>query len=275
VIKSSREVSGDPVAFSFTLAQVRQIVWVHFIPGFYESLARFGLAASYGEIEELVATRIESIYDGFHLEVRLERPTDFSENGFAQVEIGGIDPNGVGLFGYDNTPGKDVYNKRLFDRIGGLNAETQFDGNRGYGGVFVESMLYFSSHPDLPGEPPASRPDPDPLFDEIFDPVRSTPASLAEIRGEGDGERVNQVRRALEALANMIGETTAHELGHSLGMADPFGPPTVFHNAGDEPGCLMDSGGNRPVGERTAQPGFEPTRLCGDHPMYLDMILGE
>jgi len=276
VIKGSDEHQGAPVRFDFTLGQVQQVVFVRFLPGFYGSLPFFGLEASAGEIEPLIESRIESIYRDWNVDVRFEEPTDFSPNGYATVELGGPDPNGVGLFGYDNTPGKDVNNVRLFDKIGGANAETQDDGYRGYGGVFVESMLYFSSHPDLPGTPPPSRPDPDALFDEIFDPVRSgQPATLAEIRGEGPGDRVNQVQRAVEALANMVGETTAHELGHSFGLAEPFGPPTVFHNAFDEEGCLMDNGGNRPIGERTGQPGFAETHLCHTGPMYLDDILGD
>ena len=35
----------------------------------------------------------------------------------AEVDIEGPDPNALGLLGYDNTPGKDVGNQRLFDRI--------------------------------------------------------------------------------------------------------------------------------------------------------------
>ncbi len=274
VIKGAEEQQGSPVPFTFTLAQVTQVVFVRFLPGFYASLPYFGLEASAGQIESLVEARMESIYDGWNVDVRLEEPTDFSQNGYATVEVGGPDPNGTGLFGFDNTPGKDVGNVRLYDKIGGDNWETQDMGYRGFGGVFIESMLYFSSHPDLPGDAPPSRPDPDPLFDEIFDPVRTgNPATLAEIAGDGPGDRVNEVHRALEALASMVGETTAHELGHSLGLAEPFGPPTVFHNAFDEEGCLMDSGGNRPIGERTAQPGFAETHLCHTAPDYLDDIL--
>jgi hypothetical protein len=276
VIKGADEHEGATVPFMFTLAQVRQVVFVRFLPGFYQSLPRFGLEAGAGEVEALIAGRIDSIFDRWNVDVRLEQPTDFSENGYSTLEIGGPDPNGIGLFGYDNSPGKDVGNVRLYDKIGGSNWETQENGYRGFGGVFVESMLYFSHHPDLPGDEPPSRPDPDDLFDEIFDPVRTgSPATLAEIRGEGPGPRVMEVRRALEALANMVGETTSHELGHSFGLAEPFGPPTVFHNAFDEEGCLMDNGGNRPIGERTAQPGFAATRLCHSAPAYLDDILGE
>lgn len=273
-IKGIDELAGAAVPFGFELAPVAQIVYVRFLAPFYDSLTRFGLASSAGVIEGLVEARIEGIYADWNVDVRLERPTDFSDNGFATLEIGGPDPNGAGLFGYDNTPGKDIGNLRLFDQIGGENAEVQEDGSPGYGGVFVESMLFFSSHPDLPGGEPSGRPDPDPLFDEIFDPVRRQAATRSELMGEGDPARVEQVMRALNALGAMIGETAAHELGHSFGLADPFGSPTTYHNATDTPGCLMDSGGSRPLGERTAQPGFAPTQLCHDEPAYMDAILG-
>jgi hypothetical protein len=275
VIAGSDEVEGPTVAFGFVLGPVTQVVHLRLLPGFYDSLAHFGLAsAANGPIEEAIARRIESIYEGYNLDVRLEEPDDFDRTAFAVVEIGGPDPNGNGLFGYDNSPGKDVGNLRLFDHIGGANAETQADGYRGYGGVFVESLLWWSRHPDLPAMRPSSSPEPDPLFDELFDPVRLNPATFEEINGIGDSMRVAEVRRALNALASIIGETTAHELGHSFGMAQPYGSLTAFHNDVDGDGCLMDRGGDRPLGERTEQPGYARTRFCYDEPAYLNEILG-
>lgn len=265
----SEELAGAPVPFAFEIAGVRQVVYLRFLPGFYDSLALFGLSAAAPELEQAVVERIRSIYAGWALEVRLDVPQDYSPNAFSVVEIGGTDPNGRGLLGYDNTPGKDVGNLRLFDAIGGGNAETQDDGYPGYGGVFIESFLAWSSHPEVPGLEST----PEPLFDPLFDPVRLTPATLAEAEGQGDPGRVTEVRNAIDALGAIIGETTAHEIGHSLGMAQPNGQPTAFHNDFDMPGCLMDTGRDRPFGERAAQSGFEPTRFCGDHPAYLDEIL--
>lgn len=261
-------LEGDPAPVSFDLTGARQVVHLRFLPGFYTTLSRFGLGGAAGRIEELVVGRMNTIYSRWNIDIRLRAGNDVSPAGLSIIDIGGPDPNGRGLFGYDNTPGKDIGNVRLFDRIGGENAETQADGYPGFGGVFVASFLSFSSHP---GEGIAPGPEPDPLFDEIFDPLRQSPATLEELRGLG--ERATVVDRALRALANLIGETSAHELGHSLGMADPFGRPTVFHNAGDGDGCLMDTGNNRPLGERTAQPGFAETHLCGDNAEYLDEIL--
>ena len=275
-IRGTEELSGDPAMVRFTLGAPKQVVWLRFLPQFYDLLPRFGLgAASYGAIESRVRARIAAIYAGWNLDVRLERPADFAEIGYAIVEIGGTDPNGSGLFGYDNSPGKDIGNTRLFDRIGGANAQTQSDGYPGFGGVFVESLLYWSSHPDLPGERPPGSPAPDPLFDQLFDAVRANPATPAEVAGTGAPARVAVVQRALDALGSLIGETTSHELGHSLGLALPDGPPTAFHDPGDDPGCLMESGGARPLGERAVQPGFAETHFCYDAPGYLDGILGE
>lgn len=272
-IDGTVEVEGPAANLTLALSGVTQVVHLRFLPSFFESLPRFGLAAAAGELEARVARRIREIYSDWSVEVRTEVPTDFSANGYAVVEIGGPDPNGIGLFGYDNSPGKDIGNLRLFDAIGGANAETQADGFPGFGGVFVESFLYWSSHPDLPGEAPAAIPPEEPLFDEIFEAVRTVPASLAEVQRDGAVARVEVVQRALDALANVIGETAAHEIGHSLGLADPFGPATSFHNRFDDPGCLMDSGGARPFGERAGEPGFGATRFCGDGPDYLDAIL--
>ena len=39
-------------------------------------------------------------YAGINLEIRTERPDDFIL--YSEVEIGGADPNGLGLLGYDN-----------------------------------------------------------------------------------------------------------------------------------------------------------------------------
>ena len=50
---------------------------------------------------------------------------------------------------------------------------------------------------DFVSRPPGA-PDPEPLFDEIFDPVRSQAATRAEI--EGSGDRVAIVARAIRAL---------------------------------------------------------------------------
>lgn len=268
------EVEGASTPITLVLGAPVQVVELRFLPGYYDTLARFGLAVAESEVADAIERRIEDIYAGVNVDVRLEAVTDFDATATTVVEIGGPDPNGNGLFGYDNSAGKDVGNLRMFDAIGGANAETQADGFPGFGGVFVESMLYWSTHPDLPGAAPVSVPEPEPLFDELFDPVRLEPATRDEVDGLGDSARVEAVARAIDALAAIIGETTAHELGHSLGMAQPTGPVTAFHREGDGDGCVMDGGNARPLGERAAQPGFARSVFCDDEPGYLVSILG-
>jgi len=274
-ISGRDEVAGATIPFALVLGPPVQAVQLRFLPGYYDSLANFGLASAEAEIAAGIERRIEEIYAGYNVQVHLESPLDFDLGSTTIIEIGGPDPNGNGLFGYDNSPGKDVGNVRMGDAIGGTNAETQDDGYPGYGGVFVESLLYWSNHPDLPGRRPPSSPDPESLFDDIFDPVRGQPATHAEIEGIGDPARVREVERAIAALSSIIGEITSHELGHSLGMAQPYGAVTSFHREEDGDGCLMDRGGDRPLGERSQQPGFARTRFCDDEPAYLQEILGD
>lgn len=273
-IAGRTEVAGVAVPIAFTLGPVRQIVYLQFLPGYYDSLSLFGLSSAVQQIEDGIKQRIEDIYAGYNIEVRLDEPTDFGPAAYATLEIGGPDPNGTGLFGYDNSPGKDVGNLRLFDKIGGANAETQADMYPGYGGVFVDSYVYWSTHPDVSGSRPVGAPEPDPLFDEIFDSVRATPAAYAEVMGEGDEARVAAVARAVRAFSSIVGETAAHELGHSLGMAQPYGRRDAYHNDFDGDGCLMDSGGARTIAERAQEPGAPRTLLCYDEPRYLESILG-
>ncbi len=268
------EVAGATVPLRLVLGPPVQVVHLRFLPGYYDSLARFGLASAEDEIADGIVRRMEEIYEGVNVDVRLEEPTDFDDSATTIIEIGGPDPNGNGLFGYDNSPGKDVGNVRMFDAIGGTNAQTQADGFPGYGGVFVQSLLWWSEHPELPGDRPPSSPDPEPLFDELFDPVRARPASRDEIEGSGTAERVAEIQRAIDALSSIIGETTAHELGHSLGMAQPYGPLTAFHRDEDGDGCVMDRGGDRPLTERAAQPGAARSVFCDEEPAYLLEILG-
>jgi hypothetical protein len=273
------EVVGDASPIVFRLAPVRQIVYLSFLPAYVESLRAFGLRAVDQRIRDRVVQVIERDYDTLGVEVRLEAPTDYAY--YAQVDVGGPDPNGLGLLGYDNTQGKDTENQRLYDRIGGVNALTQQDGYPGYGGVFIESLFGYSEHPDGLAEPLS----PDPTFDALFDAFRpdvgGQPIIGSDLNdvdvpmlGSGqscpadDGDREMQIACAVWALANMVGSTVSHEIGHSLGLADPYGP--AFHNDGEEPDRLMD--GDRPFIER-AELGLGPSRFCDQEYQYLRAIL--
>src|SRR5690606_6062601 len=119
-----------------------------------------------------------------NVEIVTEPPEDFKL--YTTIEIAGPDPNGLGLLGYDNSHGKDRNNERLFDKVGGVNAKTQEDGFPGFGGVFIESLFSFSTHP--PPGTPQSEEIAVPLFDEIFDevrPDRGSPVISADFAGEG------------------------------------------------------------------------------------------
>lgn len=271
------EVTGDPAMVSLQLLAVRQIVWVQFLPAYVESLRRFGLRAVDAQIRARVFEVLRRDYATIGVELREAVPTDFAA--FAQVDVGGPDPNGLGLFGYDNTPGKDTENQRLYDRIGGVNAQTQQDGYPGYGGVFIESVLGFSEHPGTLAMPLPS----DPRFDDIFDPFRpdvgGRPVDAADLDHEPmaltsselcpASDRPTQIACAIWVLGSVVGSTLSHELGHSLGLADPYGPD--FHDAGEQPDRLMDA--DRPFAERAELDGEGPSRFCDEEYAYLRAIL--
>lgn len=265
-----------PLLVELELERQRQAIVLDFLTGFDSSLERFGLRAGSEEVRARVLARLREIYAGYRIDIYTEMPDHIVPHAVSVVEVGGPDPNGLGLLGYDSSPGKDVGNLRLGDRIGGASAEVQEDGSAGYGGVFIESYLYWSAAPGLPGPRPEGAPFEDPLFDEIFDPVRASPATLPEVQRSGvDPIREELVANAVRTLSNIIGETVAHEVGHSLGLGDPFGPETLFHNPFGAEGCLMDTGVDRPFGERAGLPGFAATRLCDDSTTYLRALLGE
>lgn len=279
--KGADSVTGSPVTGSFRIEPVRQVVYVNFTPAYRDALELFGLSAAEPWVRSRILEKAAWIYRGVNVMFQDTPPKDYLL--YAEVDVSGFDPNGLGLMGYDNSPGKDVGNLRLYDRIGGVNAKTQEDGYPGFGGVFVESFLAFSEHPPAGIDP---HPGATPLFDEIFDPLRpdrhGDPVSSEELAGfvplsSGDGcpapsgDRAAVIRCGVFVLGNLLGGTMAHELGHSLGLADPGG--NRFHNSGEAPNRLMDSGGSRPFEERTELMGGGPEVFCQDNFEYLVSIL--
>ena len=275
----SDTVRGVSKPASFGLAPVKQVVYLQYQPSYVEGLRDFGLRAVDRKIRDRILEVCKRTYQGINIEFREEPPTDFAL--FENVELVGVDPNGTGLFGYDNSPGKDNGNLRLYDRLGGVNALTQQDGYAGYGGVFIRSLMGFSQHP---GSFATSVPGADPLFDQIFDSFRSdigTPVTSADLSGglallaDGGGcpgsDRKSKVECAVFVLGNLIGGTLSHEIGHSLGLANPY--MDGFHNAGDAPARLMDAGGDRPFLERAELQGTAPGEFCDDEYAYLRQIL--
>ncbi len=264
-------VDGLTTSLDLPLGPIKQVVVVVFLPGFTEALRLFGLRAVEAEVRAQALEKFERTYAGFNIDIREEWPTDYYPGGYAVLEVGGPDPNGRGLFGYDNTPGKDVGNLRLHDRIGGSNAEVQQDGYPGYGGVFIESFFCWSRHvpdgivcPDLA---------PEPEFDRIFAPVRRREVVWGEYPDGGDPARTAAIAEAIRVLGAVIGDTIAHEFGHSLGLAHPWGAADLVHNEPPAEGCLMDSGAYRPFAERAEIGAARPGGFCGDERAYLSTIL--
>ena len=223
-------VRGQSKSVSFAIAPVKQVVHLQYQPTYVEGLRDFGLRAVDRKIRERILEVCKRIYGGINIDFRAEPPTDFAL--YENVELVGVDPNGTGLFGYDNSPGKDNGNLRLYDRLGGVNALTQQDGYPGFGGVFIRSLMGFSKHP---GSFATSVPGADPLFDKIFDPFRPdlgntqvTSVDLADgipVLTSGEScpasDRKGQIACAIYVLGNLIGGTLSHEIGHSLGRANP------------------------------------------------------
>ncbi len=272
-------VRGTSKSVSFSIAPVKQVVYLQFQPTYVEGLRDFGLRAVDKKIRERIIEVCNRSYQGVNIEFRAEPPTDYAL--YESVELVGVDPNGTGLFGYDNSPGKDNGNLRLYDRLGGVNALTQQDGYPGFGGVFVRSLMGFSKHPSNGVK---SVPGADSLFDKLFDPFRpdqgNDPVHASDLSGElpkvdggqcPGGDRKQQIACAIFVIGNLIGGTLSHEIGHSLGLANPY--MEGFHNAGDAPNRLMDAGGDRPFVERAELQGQGPGVFCDDEYDYLRMIL--
>ncbi|MCC6662446.1 MAG: hypothetical protein IT375_01820 [Polyangiaceae bacterium] len=277
----SQTVTGGEILVSLGISPVKQVVWVNWMPTYKDSLEHLGLRAADQRIRDRIIEVMGAIYLGVNLQLVTEEPRDFKL--YARVDLEGPDPNGLGLLGYDNTAGKDVGNDRLQDRIGGVNAVTQEGGYPGYGGVFIDSLIGFSEHPGKFAEKLEVA---DPLFDQIFDPFRPDRGGkpvLAEelavnvpVLQDGSGcpasksDRKMRIACAIWVLGSLVGTTAGHEVGHSLGLADPEGEE--FHNAGDAPNRLMDSGGARSFRER-AELGEGPGVFCDAEYKYLKKIL--
>jgi hypothetical protein len=288
----SVNVTGNALNVTLSIAPVKQVVWVSFLDEYRKSLESLGLRAADSRIRDRMIEVMQRDYLGVNVEFRLEEPRDFAL--YATVELSGKDPNNQGLLGYDNTPGKDVdcesipgkciYNKRLYDKIGGVNAKTQEDGYNGYGGVFIQSLFAFSQHPGTFAD---SLEDVGPEFDQIFDPFRpdrgGKPVQIEELAVNvpilqtgydcpaPKSDRKLRIACAIFVLGSLIGTTTSHEIAHSLGLADPDGQE--FHNLGDEPNRLMDSGGARSFLERAELMGQGPGVFCAEEYLHLKNIL--
>lgn len=278
----SDTVTGVSTNIKLAIAPIRQVVYLNFETSYVEGLRDFGMRAVNDKIRDRILVVCRAAYQGTNMDFRVDPVTDFAL--FENVELVGIDPNNMGLFGYDNSPGKDNGNLRLYDSLGGVNAQTQQDGFPGFGGVFVRSLMGFSKHP---GKGQMTTEGADDAFDQVFDPFRDdqggTPITSSDLAGgipvlaSGDGDqcpgtdRETQIACATFVMGNLIGGTLAHEIGHSLGLANPYADG--FHDSGDQPNRLMDAGGDRSFLERAELGGQGPGVFCDDEYSYLRMIL--
>lgn len=274
-----------PQTLSLKIGGVKQVVWVRFIEdeqGWSHALSLFGLEAANDLIKKRVFEVLRRIYLGLNIEFRDTEPQDFKL--FAQLQIRGNDPNNQDALGMDNTYGKDQYNQRLDDIVGGYNDFSKQSRSPGYGGVFVIGFLkWFSEHPPDGGASVV----PNPLFDEIFDAFRpDTGIPLApeevtqipELNSTTDCPTnknwIMQAACAIRVLGNMVGATAGHEFGHSLGLAHPDDPSiATCHNFGEAPNRLMDAGAGRPFEERAELMGEGPSVFCSENFDYLQYIL--
>ena len=257
-------VLGSALPIELVIAPQLQVVYLKYLPGFYDALEQMGLLNVSDAIQAHILQLVHRDYLGINIAFTESIPEDFAE--FSTVEIGGEDPNGASLFGLDNTDGKDVGNLRFNDIIGGVNAETAEEGYYAYGGIFVASFLEMS-----PTLGKGTLPITDARFDVIFGPftpgLGGTPATPQELNG---GPRSAALYEAIRVLGNLVGNTVTHEVGHSLGLTSIDGQ---FHNVGDNEGWIMDAGIHRPFAERAEIDGAGPAVFSPFNRAYLEAVL--
>lgn len=266
LLDGHHEAWGEPRPTTLIFNPTHQVVFVRFLPDYLESLERFGLRNQAPEVQARIFSSLRSHFEGLNISWTDARPEGWLE--YTTVEIGGVDPNGAGLLGLDNTEGKDVGNLRLDDVIGGQNARLDAQGYYAFGGVFIDSLVSFS--PTLSPQSALASPS----FDTLFGP--SMPELGGQPLGAGQTHRP-EARRAISAMGDLIAHTVAHELGHALGLAlhaDGRADLAHEHNEGDEPGAIMDAGAHRPFEERCGLDGAHSAHFNDVHWRYLESILG-
>lgn len=270
LIYGSTFVKGVAYSTTFDILPTRQYIFVKFIPAYIDSLELFGLRNVEPEIRTRIFEVCQDAFDGVNIVFSELRPNDFVE--YSVIEVGGPDPNNAGLFGLDNSSGKDVDNIRLDDIVGSENAESSESGSYSFGGVFIESFIAFS--PQMADDQTMAVE----TFDDIMSPftpdLGGTPVGGLEWP---DGPRKAEIELAIYAFGGIIGNTIVHEIGHSLGLShyptDRLNPGGRFHNQLDEVGAIMDSGGNRSFEERAGLDGAPDPHFNERNFNYLQEVL--
>jgi hypothetical protein len=252
--------AGDFTTTDYVNVSVPQFVRVVFRPEFDQDLVAFGLrrvapqGGALNEDQNRANERVKQAvmdqalnvacwhYDNAKANVRFTTNvlSDLAPMPLVLVEVGGDRP----AAGHPDQPA---------DRNAGARMELTRAANTG---VFPGEFLNFSVRPDRAiGVAPAF---PDPQFDQIYDPIRpgalGTPVGrLDPVTNEVDypvvppavgavaRTRYDQIVRAIRVLGNLIGESIAHNVGHTLGLT---------HSAASAPRQLMDPEADRTFVER-------------------------
>jgi hypothetical protein len=262
----------------FEVLPMRQVIYLKYLPRFSQGLERYGVRNVEVEIRKKILEAAQAPYAAFNVDFRDTPPEDFVD--YATIELSGPDPYGRQAFGYDNSfngVAKDVDNLFLADYIGGYNQGSKDQFDNPFGGIYIESFDYFS--PKLSAKRNGSaNADASPEFDRILGPFMPELGGDPVLASEWpNGPRSAQIQEAIHMIGNVIGNTVAHESGHSMGLAffpgDREEPGMRFHSEIPFENCLMDAGSDRPFEERANINGKGPAIFCDLDAMYLMEIL--
>lgn len=228
-----------------------QAVVVTLGSAFEAGLTRFGLAEQAPSLRLRILAIANERFAGHGVQVSETAPPGLRE--LLRVDVLDRDPNGLDLLGADNSPGKDVGNRVLDERLGGFSPATALGPGVPYGGVFLEGFFQWSAKLQADAGD-------DPAFDALFAPT-------SPILGGKPGPGTPAAR---EVLAQLIAHGIVHEVGHALGMA---AGTLAYHHAGDHPGWIMDAGSARPFAERAGLPGAAAQTWGPADAAYLAQIL--
>ena len=268
---------GDAVGVGwegeFEILPTKQMVYLKYLPAFSGAVDRFGLFNVEREIRDRILEVVHRDYDGLNMEFVEHPPENFVD--YTTVELGGPDPADGYAFGYDNTYNddhpKDTGNLYIDNYLGGLNWRAGEEWNNPYGGIFVESFAFFSPtlHPEVPY---ASE-----NFDRIFSPFMPELGGTRVRATEWpNGDRADDIAEAIRVFANVVANTTSHEVGHALGLAhfpeDWQAPGHVYHNRIPS-NCIMDAGSDRSFEQRAELDGEGPAEFNERNRTYLEQVL--